>query len=128
MFRLVKVLNGNNQYEAYRLGFVSNMVIEPGCALMCSGGNVAVPSATAMPNYIALSRNSYGKKKIEAMLVTEDMVFLVEFTGSVDPTIGMSVGLTTKTYKMDAVTYNSNGKGTIIGIGDNRMVYVTFHK
>ena len=130
MFRLVKVLHGNNQYEAQRLPFGASVNIAPGCALSCQGGTLAVPTATAMPDYIAISSsNRSTNKKIDAMLVTEDMVFKVEITGTVTPTLGMSVGLSTKEYKMDAVTYNANGKGTVIGIDSaTGLVYVKFRK
>ena len=130
MFRLVKVLNGNIQYEAQRLAYASSMNIAPGCALSCTGGTLSVPTATAMPDYIAISSsNARADKKIDAMLVTEDMVFKVEFTGASTPTVGMSVGLSTKEYKMDAVTSNASGKGTVIGIDKaTGLVYVKFRK
>ena len=129
MFRLVKVLNGNNQHETHKIGYADGIDIVPGCALVCSGGKASFPSATAMPDYISLSKSG-GKASntVDAMLVTEDMVFLVELTGTLSPTIGTSVGLSTKKDKMDAVSYNTNGKGTIIGIGDHGLVYVRFHK
>ena len=45
------------------------------------------------------------------------------------PYVGMSVGLATRVSKMDAVTYNTNGKGTVIGISDDaKLVYVRFRK
>ena len=129
MFRLVKVLNGNNQHETHKIGYSDGIDITPGCALVCTGGKASFPTATAMPDYIALSPSGGSAiNKIDAMLVTEDMVFLVELTGTLSPTIGTSVGLSTKTSKMDSVSYNSNGKGTIVGIGDHGMVYVRFHK
>ena len=117
MFRLVKVLNGNNQYEAQRLPFGASVNIAPGCALSCQGGTLAVPTATAMPDYIAISSsNRSTNKKIDAMLVTEDMVFKVEYTGATPPYVGMSVGLSSLRGTMDAVTYNNSGKGTVIAV------------
>ena len=129
MFRLVKVLNGNNQYETHRIENTDSIEITPGCALSCSSGKLSIPSATTRPDYIALSESGHlFTNKIDAMLVTEDMIFLVEITGTHAPSIGTSVGLSSKNAKMDSVSYNSNGKGTIVGIGENDTVYVRFHK
>jgi hypothetical protein len=130
MFRLVKVINGNIQYENHKITAGTSNTIAPGCALTCQNGTLATPTATSMPDFIAISSNhGDASKKIDVMMVTEDMVFKVEFTGTVTPTLGMSVGLSTKINKMDAVTYNANGKGTVIGI-DNMtdLVYVKFRK
>lgn len=131
MFRLVKVLNGNNQCDVTKLKFAQNTVIEKGCALTCNAGNaVTATSATSIPEFISLTGNTDTPcKKIDAIIVTTDMVFKVEYTGSMTPNMGMSVGLSTLNSKMDAVTYNSNGKGTIIGLDDDKkLVYVRFHK
>ena len=131
MFRLVKVLNGNNQCDVIKLNFAQSTVIDMGCALICSSGNAtSATSATSIPEFISLSSNKDAScKKIDAIVVTTDMVFKVEYTGSISPTIGMSVGLSTLKSKMDAVTYNSSGKGTIIGMEDDKkLVYVRFQK
>lgn len=130
MFRLVKVLNGNIQHETQKLAFGSTMSIGQGCALVCNNGSASTPSATAFPEYISLQSNSDPNlKKINTMLVTEDMIFKVEITGSAKPSLGMTVALATKDYKMDAVTYNSSGKGTIVALDDEpELVYVRFRK
>ena len=130
MFRLVKVINGNNQFEAVRLGFNASATFGPGCALTCSSGVLGNPTSTSVPEYISLSGNdTEGCKRVDAMLVTEDMIFKVEYTGSSTPLQGMTVGLSTMKYKMDAVTYNSSGKGIIVGIDDDKnYVYVRFRK
>ena len=130
MFRLVKVINGNNQFEAVKLGFADSASFGPGCALICSGGVLSSANGTSLPEYISLSGNDEeGKSKVDAMIVTEDMVFKVEYTGSNTPTQGMSVGLSTYKHKMDAVTYNSSGKGIIVGVDDDKKsVYVRFRK
>lgn len=130
MFRLVKVLNGNNQCEISRLDYAESAVIGPGCALTCTSGALALASSTAMPDYISLTGNiDESRSKIDAMLVTEDMIFKVEFTGTTPPLVGMSVGLSTTKNKMDSVTYNSSGKGKIVDIDDDRkIVYVKFRK
>ena len=130
MFRLVKVLNANNQCEVAKLKFNSSAVIKPGCALSCTSGSLAHASNTVMPDYIALSSNDDPTcDTVDAMFVTEDMVFKVEYHGSATPYIGMLVGLTTKKNKMDAVNYNSSGKGTILALDDdNKLVYVRFRK
>lgn len=130
MFRLVKVLNGNNQCEISKLDYTTSSVIGPGCALTCTNGIAGLASSTAMPDYISLTGNiDEARKKIDAMLVTEDMIFKVEYTGSTVPLIGMSVGISTGKTKMDSVTYNSSGKGRIVEIEDDKkMVYVKFRK
>lgn len=130
MFRLVKVLNGNNQCEVQRIPNGSSITVSPGNALICSGGNAAVPGATVAPEYISMANSINPKSnKIDAMLVTEDMVFKVELTGTIAPTIGMSVGLSTHKSQMDAVTFNTNGKGTVIDVDDDgKTVYVRFRK
>ena len=130
MFRLVKVLNGNNQCEISKLDYSESAVIGPGCALTCTNGTANLASSTAMPDYISLTGNiDEARKKIDAMLVTEDMIFKVEYTGSSIPQIGMAVGISTSKNKMDSVTYNSSGKGRIIEIDDDqKMVYVKFRK
>lgn len=130
MFRLVKVLNGNNQCEISRLDYADSTVIGPGCALTCSSGALTLASGTAMPDYISLTGNiDEPRNKIDAMLVTEDMIFKVEFTGTTPPLMGMNVGISTIKNKMDSVTYNSSGKGRIVDIDDDRkLVYVKFRK
>lgn len=130
MFRLVKVLNGNNQCEISKLDYSASDTIGPGCALICASGVATIASSTVMPDYISLTGNiDEARKKIDAMLVTEDMIFKVEYTGSTVPLIGMSVGISTSKNKMDSVTYNSSGKGRIVEIDDDqKMVYVKFRK
>lgn len=130
LFRLVKVINGNIQYEVVRLNYVSSSPIGVGCALSCSNGNTSNASATVMPDYISMTDSeSISDRWINGMLVNEDMIFKVEFTGTAAPAIGMSVGLATDKYKMDAVAYNSSGKGKIIDIDDGgKYVYVKFRK
>lgn len=129
MLRLVKVLNGNNQCEVIRLR-CNSYNVGRGCALVCSGGAFTNPSPTSMPEYVSLSSiDDSHDGKIDAMIVTEDMVFKAEFTGSANPMIGMAVGLANLDSKMDAVSYNTSGKGHIVGIGDDKKtVYVRFRK
>lgn len=130
MFRLVKVLNGNTQYEVVKLHYISSSPISVGCALSCSNGNTSNASATVIPDYISMTDSESAKDRmIDGMLINEDMVFKVEFTGTAVPTVGMSVGLANHISKMDAVAYNSSGKGKIIGIEDDgKYVYVKFRK
>ena len=130
MFRLVKVLNGNNQCEISKLDYAASSDIAPGCAITCTNGVAALASSTAMPDYISLTGNiDEARHKIDAMLVTEDMIFKVEYIGTSTPLIGMTVGISTTKNKMDSVTYNSSGKGRIIDIDDDqKMVYVKFRK
>ena len=83
-----------------------------------------------MPDYISLSGNEDAPgDTVDAMFVTEDMVFKVEYTGAAAPYVGMSVGLSTSKYKMDSVTSNTSGKGSILGLDDDKkLVYVRFRK
>ena len=130
MFRLVKVLNANNQCSVARLKYNPNAVFGPGCALSCLSGTLSSTTNTAMPDYISLSGNEDAPgDTVDAMFVTEDMVFKVEYTGAAAPYVGMSVGLSTGKYKMDSVTSNTNGKGSILGLEDDKkLVYVRFRK
>ena len=130
MFRLVKVLNAHNQAEVKLVNRNSRISITPGCALTCTNGIASTPSTSDSPEYIALANNYYSNpNKVGGMLVTENMVFKVEYIGNVTPIIGMSVGLASGGDTVDSVTYNSSGKGTIIGLDDDkRFVYVRFRK
>ncbi len=130
MFRLVKVLNSNNQCEVSRLKVASAANFGPGCALTCTSGSLTSAATAMMPDYISLtSSNEAEGGKLDAMFVTEDMVFKVEYTGSSTPYAGMSVGLSTVKYKMDSVTSNTNGKGVILSVDDDpSLVYVRFRR
>ena len=130
MFRLVKVLNGNNQCEITKLKFSSSAVIRRGCALTCSSGLALPVTSNVMPDYIALDSNMNKElKSVDAIYVTEDMIFKVEYAGNTEPYLNMAVGITTLNYKMDSVTPNSNGKGVVVGIDDDKkFVYVRFHR
>ena len=130
MFRLVKVLNGHIQCEVTKLNHAASTVIEKGCPLICSAGNATAPSATGVPEYVALSSSADSpNNKVDAMIITEEMVFKIEYTGTMVPVLGMAVGMANLKSKMDAVTFNTNGKGTIVGIEDDKkFVYVRFRK
>lgn len=130
MFRLVKVLNSQTQCETQFIKCTSSYLVGPGCAVALSSGVASQPSASSAPEFIALSSNAdLAVKKIPVILVTEDMVFKVEYSGNAEPTVGMTVGLGTIDYKMDSVSYNSSGRGTIIGIDEGKkFVYVKFRK
>ena len=131
MFRLVKVLNANNQCETVKLNSNASLQVGKGCGLTYTNGALAFPTAAQAPDYIALigSDEIDAGEKIDVMIVTENMVFKVEYSGSVTPFVGMPVGLATVQNKMDAVTYNSGGKGIVIGVEDDRKsVYVRFNK
>ena len=130
MLRLVKILNANNQYEVAKLKYNTSATIKPGCALSCSSGVLLSATNTATPDYVALSSNDdQSVKTIDAILVTEDMIFKVEYTGTTTPYVGMPVGLATGKYKMDSVTQNSSGKGVIVELDDDKkLVYVRFRR
>ena len=130
MFRLVKVIGGNTQYDVVKLTYASSSPLGCGCALSCSNGNTTNASATVMPEYISLTNSeNLVNRKIDAMIITEDMVFKVEFSGTGTPSVGMPVGLATEKFKMDSVSYNASGKGEIIALEDDKKyVYVKFRK
>ena len=130
MFRLVKVLNANNQCNVSKLRYNASAVIGPGCALSCSNGLLVSSASTAIPDYISITGNDDPTRDtVDAMFVTEDMVFKVEYVGSTEPYVGMIVGLATSTNKMDSVTNNTSGKAAILGIEDDKkLVYVRFRK
>ena len=129
MFRLVKVLNGNNQCDVYKIKASPSANIKPGYALICANGMVTNATATICPEYIALGNDINDTERVNAMVITEDMIFKVEYTGATAPLVGMTVGMSNYTGKMDAVTYNTSGKGKIIAIDDNgSLVYVRFRK
>jgi len=130
VFRLVKVLNANNQCTVAKLKYNPSLVIGPGCALSCLSGTLSSAANTSMPDYISLEGNDDKTcDSINAMFVTEDMVFKVEYTGTTVPYVGMAVSLSTGKYKMDSVTNNSSGKGVILALEDDKkLVHVRFRK
>lgn len=130
MFRLIKVLNGNNQCETIKFPYDPSATITYGSALICSNGNLTNPSGTALPEFISVcDKNDSTKNTIDAILVTEDMIFKVEYTGNITPYVGMSVGIAAHKGKSDGVTNNSSGKGLIVGIEDDKkLVHVRFRK
>ena len=130
MFRLVKVISGNNQYEVSKLALHPAANFGCGCALTCTNGLANNASAAVMPDYISLTSTADAVgDRVEAMIVNEDMIFKVEFVGTTSPLVGMTVGLSTLRDKMDAVTYSSSGKGKIVAIDeDPSYVYVKFRK
>ena len=131
MFRLVKVLNANNQCETVKLNSNASLQVGKGCGLTYTNGALAFPTAAQAPDYIALigSDEIDAGEKIDVMIVTENMVFKVEYTGSTAPYVGMSVGLSNGKYKMDSVTSNTSGRGSILALEDDKkLVYVRFRK
>lgn len=130
MFRLVKVLNGYTQGDVQLLKHNKPYGIPSGSAVAYTNQLITTPTATAKPDYVTLA-TSYRLKspRVNAILVTENMIFKVEFTGNATPVVGMPVGLASSGAEMDSVTYNSNGKGVIIGIErESGLVYVRFNK
>lgn len=129
MLRLVKILNSNNQYEVVRLKYNLQINLGPGSALGCTGGIFTTAMNTDMPAFVALGICDTQTDKMDAICVTEDMIFKTEYTGTATPYVGMIVGLSTHKYKLDAVTFNSNGKGIVVGVDDSKkLVYVRFHR
>ena len=113
-----------------RLKIATTANFGPGCALTCSSGSLSSAAVAMMPDYISMvGSNEAEDGKVDAMFVTEDMVFKVEYTGATAPYPGMTVGLSTKKQKMDSVTYSTSGKGTIVAIDDTpTLVYVRFRR
>lgn len=130
MFRLVKRLNGNTHCENVKLRVGTPFDIRFGDALSCVNGVIAPPAVSSSPDYISmLDLQKASSSYIDCMVVTEDMVFLVEYQGATPPVMGMTVAIANSGNKRDRVSFNANGKGTIIGISDNKeLVYVVFRK
>ena len=129
MLRLVKVLNGNTQCDVVRLKYNLGVNLGPGSAMSSSGGYFTALLNTDTPEFVALSTTEIPFQRMDAITVTEDMIFKVEYTGTATPYVGMKVGLSSGLYKMDSVTYNANGKGIVVGVDDNPgLVYVRFHR
>lgn len=130
MFRLVKRLNGNTHCENVKLKVGVPFDIRIGDALSCVDGVIEPPAVASSPDYISmLDLQKASSSYIDCMVVTEDMVFLVEYQGATPPVMGMTVGIANNGNRRDYVSFNANGKGTIIGISDNKeLVYVVFRK
>ena len=130
MLRLAKTLNSNFQYEVIKLKNPELTPFAHGCALVCKDGIAYPATETAIPEYVAIvGEEEEPCTTVNAMLVTEGMVFKTEYVGDTDPYVGMCVGLANNTCEMDAVTHNENGKGTVLAIDNvNKLVYVKFRK
>lgn len=130
MFRLVKILNHSNTCtEAVPLKRKITAVIGFSSAVTCSNGELATASAEDFPTYIVIDKCDSATYECICMPVTEDMVFKVEYLDTITPKMGMRVGLASHKYPMDAVEFNSYGKGVIIGIDDDpKFVYIRFTK
>lgn len=129
MFRLVRVLNGNTQADIHILPN-NNYLFLQGEAVTVKDGKLISTTSSVAPDYMILSYKSHSRfKKVNAQIVNENSVFKVEYVGAIEPYLGMPVGISTFMVRSDAVTYNANGKGTVIGIDDDkRKVYVKFRK
>ena len=128
MFRLAKILDSSNVTEnAVELRIKTNGSIVPGSAVSCSNNVLYNTAADSAPDYILARYSNTNDAKI-CYTVTNDMIFKVEFNAVVSPKLGMKVGLSKSMSDADCVTYNSNGKGIIVGIENQNMVYVRFQK
>ena len=126
MFRLVQVLNGNTQADIHLLPN-NNYIFMPGEAVNVKDGKLISTTSSVAPDYMILSYARF--KKVNVQIVNANSVFKVEYVGTIEPYLGMPVGISTFMVRSDAVTYNANGKGTVIGIDDDkRKVYVKFRK
>ena len=61
------------------LKFSASTTIGPGCALACSSGTLTATTNSSMPDFISVTGNNVPGKTIDAIFVTEDMVFKVEY-------------------------------------------------
>ena len=128
MFRLVKILGSSNVHEnPVELNSKINGAIAAGSAVSCTNNVLFNTAADAAPDYI-FSRYSIANDKKLCYPVTNDMIFKVEYDSAATPKIGMKVGITSVKNDSDAVTFNSSGKGVIVGIENPNMVYVRFQK
>lgn len=128
MFRLVKSLSNDSISEnVVEMNVKINGSPIIGSALTCTNNILTTTNADAAPDYILKSsQKSNGTKCCST--VTSDMIFKVEYISAMTPKIGMKVAIADKDGTADAVSYNSNGKGVIVGIVNKNMVYVRFQK
>ena len=128
MFRLVKMLSNDSISEnVFELNVKMNGTPILGSALSCTNNILSCAASDAFPDYI-LKASPENKSTFCCSMVTDDMVFKVEYTSAMAPKIGMKVGITDKNGPSDAVSYSSSGKGIIIGVINKNMVYVKFQK
>lgn len=133
MFRLVKNIDNSTTFpevirmEASRLAYSYTL----GGTAILKNGNLETPAPSDFPDLVfAASSDRFHRSNIaDAFYVTEGMVFKVEYIGTSSPRVGLTVGLAKFLNGMDAVSYNSSGKGLIIAIDENpQYVYVKFHR
>lgn len=130
MLLLTKVLNSNFQYEVIKLKNPELIPFAHGSALVCTDGIAAHATDTSTPEYIALvGDEEEPTATVNAMIVTDNMVFKTSYIGTEAPYVGMNVGLAKDSFEADAVAPNKNGKGTVLAIdGNKKLVYVRFRK
>ena len=130
MFRLTKINNSRtNIPEFLKIKFSNVMNLGQGNAVYFNGESPQKHSTDDFPKYIVVGDYNYlYSKYIPCFEVTEDMVFLVEYTSSLAPKIGMRVGLTTMKSGTDSVGYDVYGKGRIVEVASDKLVYVKFTK
>ena len=130
MFRLVKILNNSNtSAEAVSLKRKITSVVGFSSAVTCTNGVLTTAGEEDFPNYIVIDKCDSANYQCICMPVTDDMVFKVEYIDTIPPVIGLRVGLTSLKNPMDAVEFNTYGKGVILGADDDpKFVYIRFLK
>ena len=101
-----------------------------GSLAVCSTGSLISADANSFPEYMIASASHINKPNNTVCFpVTENMIFLVEFVGTVKPQIGMKVGI--KDFDgipASSVSFSSSGKGVILSFSDKEnLVYVKFN-
>ena len=133
MFRLVKNIDSSSmcpEYVDVKASKLSSAYF-PGCAIVIKNNEAFTPQASDYPEFIATSSRSHHflNQRVDAFHVTENMIFKIDYVSEIVPRVGIPVGLTTKISGMDAVEYNTNGKGRVVALDENgKYVYVKFHE
>ncbi len=130
MFRLVKInYAGTNVPKYEKFSRVGCTFIPKAGAAVDRIGNTIV-EATYFPRFIvAKDYQISGTDDYLCYEVTENMVFKVELIGDEPAELGRMVGLASTGSLIDAVEYNEDGAGRIVGICDDpKYVYVKFDR
>ncbi len=130
MFRYVKTIN-NSIYSMEPVYIKSANLEEyyPGCCVCVERGYAFLPETGMKPTHISVgSTESLKFGMIQCFAIKRDMLFKVEYVGSITPTAGSKVGLSFYHSRYDAVTHDPNGCATIQAVCENpKYVYVTFN-
>lgn len=130
MFRLTKINYAGNNAPKYERFSVEDCTFPLKAGVAVDRLENKIIEATYYPRYIVAK--DYDESEGEDCLcyeVTENMEFKVELLGTERAELGRIVALAVTTDAKDAVEYNDDGSGRIIGIADDpKYVYVKFDR